>query len=577
MPKIIGLLIACYLLITSAAIHANSEINISVKGIEGQLKDNALAFLSINEQRKRADLSTTHIQQLHKKATKEIQQALQPFGYYHTTVNAKLSKQQTGWFAQYQVSKGPPVHITVLDIQVAGEGNEDSQFFNLVNNFPLQVGDILAQEKYEAAKSSFLEIATERGYLDAKFNEHKILIDLTNNTAKIVLIFHSSSRYQFGAINFQQTILSTRLMQTFLTFKTGDSYSINQLLTLQKALSDSDYFMRSEVITRRDLATGLRLPIDVLLQPRKRNQYTAGLGYSNGTDTGARASVGWSNRRINRQGHRLELKLIISEIQNSQTLQYTLPIHYQRAEQVAIIGARSHNFFEDKDDILQTLSVSHSSSLGILRQTLAINYHFEEFVLNKQRNFSTLLMPTVSWELADADNRVHPKNGHRVNWDIRGASENVLSSTTFIQTELEAKWVYAFWAQYRLITRAHGATSLVSKFSKLPSSLRFLAGGDHSVRGYNFESLGPSDNEGGKHLLTGSIELERTIIGKWSFAIFIDAGNAFDEVDLLDIKQGVGFGIRWQSPIGPIRVDLARQLDFVNPSWHVHLTIGPDI
>jgi len=573
MHKITGLLIVCYLLITSTAAHA--DINISIKGIDGQLKDNALAFLSINQQKKRTDLSATRIQQLHKKAIKEIQQALQPFGYYHATIDAKLSKQPTDWLAQYQVNKGPPVHITAFDIQVTGEGNEDSKFFNLINNFPLQVGDILAQEKYEAAKSSFLEIATERGYLDAKFNEHKILIDLTNNTAKIVLIFHSGQRYQFGSINFQQTILSSRLIKTFLTFKTGDPYSINQLLVLQKALSDSDYFMRSEVTTQRDLANGLQLPIDVLLVPRKRNQYTAGFGY--GTDTGARTSLGWSNRRINRQGHRLDLKLTLSEIQNSQTLQYTLPIHYQRAEQVAITGARSHNFLDDKDDILQTLSVSHSSSLGILRQTLAINYRFEEFVVNRQRNFSTLLMPSVSWELADADNRVHPKKGHRVNWDIRGASENVLSSTTFVQTELEAKWVYAFWPQYRLITRAHGATSVVSKFSELPSSLRFLAGGDHSVRGYDFESLGPSDNEGGKHLLTGSIELERTIIGKWSFALFIDAGNAFDEVDLLDIKQGAGFGIRWQSPIGPIRVDLARQLDFVNPSWHVHLTIGPDI
>jgi len=573
MHKITGLLIVCYLLITSTAAHA--DINISIKGIDGQLKDNALAFLSINQQKKRTDLSATRIQQLHKKAIKEIQQALQPFGYYHATIDAKLSKQPTDWLAQYQVNKGPPVYITAFDIQVTGEGNEDSKFFNLINNFPLQVGDILAQEKYEAAKSSFLEIATERGYLDAKFNEHKILIDLTNNTAKIVLIFHSGQRYQFGSINFQQTILSSRLIKTFLTFKTGDPYSINQLLVLQKALSDSDYFMRSEVTTQRDLANGLQLPIDVLLVPRKRNQYTAGFGY--GTDTGARTSLGWSNRRINRQGHRLDLKLTLSEIQNSQTLQYTLPIHYQRAEQVAITGARSHNFLDDKDDILQTLSVSHSSSLGILRQTLAINYRFEEFVVNRQRNFSTLLMPSVSWELADADNRVHPKKGHRVNWDIRGASENVLSSTTFVQTELEAKWVYAFWPQYRLITRAHGATSVVSKFSELPSSLRFLAGGDHSVRGYDFESLGPSDNEGGKHLLTGSIELERTIIGKWSFALFIDAGNAFDEVDLLDIKQGAGFGIRWQSPIGPIRVDLARQLDFVNPSWHVHLTIGPDI
>ena len=108
------------------------------------------------------------------------------------------------------------------------------------------------------------------------------------------------------------------------------------------------------------------------------------------------------------------------------------------------------------------------------------------------------------------------------------------------------------------------------------------AGGDFSVRGYDYQSLGPKDNDGlvigGENLLTGSLELDQSVAEKWSVALFADAGNAFDDFDDINLKFGVGAGLRWYSPLGPIRLDLAIPLaDDAPDSFRIHITLGPDL
>ena len=112
----------------------------------------------------------------------------------------------------------------------------------------------------------------------------------------------------------------------------------------------------------------------------------------------------------------------------------------------------------------------------------------------------------------------------------------------------------------------------------LPASLRFFAGGDRSVRGYAYQSLGPKDENGqvigGKHLLVANLEIEKKVTAKWGGAIFYDIGNAFDSLSEYELEQGAGIGIRRYTTIGPIRVDLARQIGNRSPRWRIHLSMG---
>ncbi|MFP5506345.1 MAG: autotransporter assembly complex protein TamA, partial [Gammaproteobacteria bacterium] len=124
-----------------------------------------------------------------------------------------------------------------------------------------------------------------------------------------------------------------------------------------------------------------------------------------------------------------------------------------------------------------------------------------------------------------------------------------------------------------------GATTWIDGFRELPASLRFFAGGDQSVRGYDFQELGPRDASGqvigGKHLVFGSLEYEHRVHGNWGVAAFVDTGNAFNSTHE-GLETGAGIGLRWRSPIGMVRLDLAAAVSQDN-ALRLHFTLGPDL
>ena len=124
-------------------------------------------------------------------------------------------------------------------------------------------------------------------------------------------------------------------------------------------------------------------------------------------------------------------------------------------------------------------------------------------------------------------------------------------------------------------------TAISENIEQLPTSLRFFAGGDASVRGYAYNSIGPTDEEGvvigGKNLLVGSLEYEHRVWDGWSLAAFVDSGDAFDGASP-ELKTGAGVGLRWRSPVGPVRIDLASGLDRPpGDAFRFSFSIGPEL
>ena len=133
----------------------------------------------------------------------------------------------------------------------------------------------------------------------------------------------------------------------------------------------------------------------------------------------------------------------------------------------------------------------------------------------------------------------------------------------------------------RLLLRANAGATASRDFSLLPPSVRFFAGGDESVRGYDYESLGPKDAEGnvigGTNLLVASVEFERHLKGNFYGAVFVDAGNAFDNTDF-DPETGIGFGVKWRSPIGLVRLYLGYPVTADDDrKVRFHLRLGADL
>jgi translocation and assembly module TamA len=160
--------------------------------------------------------------------------------------------------------------------------------------------------------------------------------------------------------------------------------------------------------------------------------------------------------------------------------------------------------------------------------------------------------------------------------------EGLISDTSFAQIYGHTKWVFGLWSGARLLTRVEAGFTAIDELDTLPASVRFFAGGDTSVRGYAYKSLGPTDPlgnvVGGENLLVGSIEFDQKIAESWAVAAFIDSGNAYDEVKDFNTATGVGIGIRWFSPLGPIRIDVAVPLEKDAPDdYRFHITLGPDL
>lgn len=563
-------------------------LEVKIEGLTGATLENVRKLLSIEQQKTDPDLFEARIRRLHRNAKGEIKQALEPFGYYEPTIIAHLTQPTPDhWLATYEIDQGVAVRVATIDLQLAGEGVNDAQFQALISNFPLHQGDTLDHAHYEDGKRAFQVLATENGYRDAQLVTHEIRVQPEQRTADIRLHFDTGRRYRFGKVDFiqvgdpEKSQLDDEFLARFISFEEGTPYSTTRLFDVQNALSDSDYFDIVEMKPRPDQIENFEIPIDIELEPRSKHRYTAGLGY--GTDTGIRGSLGWENRQVTRSGHRFKTEAKISEIKNNVTGKYRIPTRNPRTDRIELTSAWLYENIASSNSESETflLGASHtlSRSSGWL-ETIYLNYQRELFSIANTSGKSNLLLPGISWSRVDANSRIYTRHGMRLLIDIKGTHPSLGSKLQLLQLRLQGKLIRPILKNGRITLRGDAGLTRIKDFTELPTSLRFFTGGDQSVRGYDYNSLSPTDSAnnalGGKQLLVGSAEYEYSWTEKWSSGIFFDIGNAVDDWTQ-KLKRGAGFGARWKSPVGLIRVDLAWALSEPDTPWRVHLVIGPDL
>ncbi|MBE9562873.1 MAG: hypothetical protein IMF12_08445, partial [Proteobacteria bacterium] len=433
-----------YILILSAITgisYAADKIEVTIEGVEGDILQNVKAYLSIEEQKEHSRLTTRRIKRLHKQAPEEIKQALQPFGYYQakiTTAELIEPKQtdHTLWQAKYVIELGEPLKIEEVHINFTGDGNKDKLLPKLLANFPLKTGDILNHPNYNKAKQLLQSFAEERGYFDTIISKHKIYVDKDTYTANVELDIDTKQRYKFGEITFEQKLFNEKFLQRFLTFKSGDFYVGSKAIALKNSLIGSDYFATADInIDRTAADEDLQLPVNIVLTPLKPNKYTAGIGY--GTDTGMRGSLGWERRYFNRYGHRFLSKFELSEIRQSITNRYTIPL--SRLDSFLDITAGYRNETTDISEsevLLLGVSKHHSRSIfgTKLSEVIGLEYRDERFAIGSDTGHAKLLMPNVNWTYINADNRIYTLKGYKIGLNIRGAVDGLGSNTSVLQT-----------------------------------------------------------------------------------------------------------------------------------------------
>jgi translocation and assembly module TamA len=211
---------------------------------------------------------------------------------------------------------------------------------------------------------------------------------------------------------------------------------------------------------------------------------------------------------------------------------------------------------------------------------LSLSYQIEDYRIADTHDHTIEFIPGANWTRTWGQNFINTFDGLRFDLGMRGATQHLASDVSFFQLQGGIKAITPLGEHNRLISRGRLGSIWSRAFKELPSSLRFFAGGTQSVRGYAYQSLGPVDSNGnvvgGRHLMIGSLELEHSFNDKWGVATFYDAGNAYDNVNE-PLKRGAGLGLRWRSPVGPVRIDLASALSRAGRPWKLHISIGPDL
>jgi len=570
------LLLVCIFI--SSNVFAVDRLTVVIDGLDGDELKNVLSFLSLEQQKGNADLSDERIKRLLKKGHKEIRQALQPFGYYKSEITSALRKTEAGLQVYYKVNRGIPVTISSVDLKITGEAIDDSEFYKLQRDFPLVTHARLNHALYESAKISLENLASERGYFDFRFTANEIRLDIENNKADIIIHLESGRRYKFGKVIFNQNVFAEKFLKRYVPFAVGEPYTLTAFLELDSLLNSSDYFNQVEVKLRHDLASGLAIPVEVTLELRKRTIYGFGLGY--GTDTGGRLKIGVGRRRINQWGHKANIVAQASRVLNSITARYIIPLANPQTDQLVIAAGWVDAEIKDVKTVRTSLSLSHTHFSRNWQKTIFLNYELEDYEIGADEDDSTLIMPGVNWTRIRTNDRIYTTFGNRFVTELKGGSETLGSTSSFLQGLIKVKFIRKLFKIGRIIIRGDAGYTDVMNINDLPPSVRFFTGGSDSVRGYGYNTLGPVNEKGivvgGNHLLVGSLELEFSLNESWNSAVFYDIGNAMDDLSK-DLKRGTGVGIRYRSIIGMFRLDIASGLDKPGNPWRLHLSIGTDL
>lgn len=556
----------------------SAPLTITFAGIDADLQQHVLTHLALAAEQQHDELLPSRLQRLHRQAFQEIKTALQVFGFYKAVVSGELKQTEEGWAAHYQIETGAAIPIGTLDVQIQGEGQGDEALQNLVGNFPLQQGQAFEHPRYDLARDGLLRLAVERGYLDAVLSKHEVRVDLRDYSASVALQLDTGKRYHFGAVQFSQNDMSPILLNRYVKFQPGDPYNPLELLKLQTALSNSGYFQRVEVRPRQEKTADDIVPIEVEVESRLPRQWRFGLGYA--TDTGPRSTIS-HQRRMGDEGDKFQSDLLLSEKLRRIVAAYTIPLQDPITEQLTLAVRFSNENTDSRDSYISGVTLSYTSLWHDWRRTLSFNRDREVYVVaDLPEETKQFFYPILSLDRIRADDRIRPRHGSRLHAEVRGADETIFSDVSFAQLRTGLKWVGTMGRTGRVLLRTDLGATEVHDINKLPASQRFFAGGDNSVRGYAYEELGPKNDlgvvVGGKHLIVGGLELEQNLTKNWSAAAFYDVGNAINSTTER-LLRGAGVGLRWQSPIGPVRMDLAWALDKTEDRFRLHIVIGPDL
>ena len=556
------------------------QVEVNVEGDYPQLQDNAEAFLGEVEGR-----SAGSLRRYASTAEAQVEEALRALGYYSPMIQWEVVEQpgddETPARLVLTVQPGEPVRVRSRQVSIEGPASRDPDFVGTLPEKPSE-GDVLNHGQYSTLRQTIQNRATRLGYFDGEFTTRRLEVNPEQHTADISLVFRSGVRYRLGEVSFKEGHgFEEQLLERFVRFEPGEIYHADKVARLSGDLSNSGYFSGVDIDASPGKAEEGVIPVSVDLTTRPPRSVAAGVGFS--TDVGPRFSGNWREHWINPMGHRRGAQTELSAPRQNVGAWYELPLDPPMTDSIRLSAGYQREDIEDVESELLTLGQQwkHQLDNGWL-QVASIRWEGERFRIgDDDPEQSSLLLPGLGYSKLQADSPLDPSRGYRIQFDVTGSHRAVISDVDILHANVLVKGLYTLADNHRFLSRFQFGGVATNRFSDVPPSLRFFAGGDQTVRGYGYETLSPRNSEdvaiGGRYLMVGSVEYQYEFTENWRVAAFVDEGNAMD--DLSDpLATGAGLGIRWISPVGPLRLDVAKGLDpEFGGEWRIHFSMGPEL
>lgn len=564
-----------------AAAVAADPIEVVVEGIDGDARKNVLEALTLPSglvQDGKAD--RLWLERFARQAGQKVPAALEPFGYYNAEAVVRIETPEVDKYRlRVRIDPGQPAVVSEITVTITGSGASEATLTALASDFPLRKGAVLAHPLYEKGKQALKSRAEELGYLDATYAIHEVRVDEAGQSAVITLALETGEKYFFSTVTIEGAPdYPDAFLRRYITFQPGEAFSYSRMAASQLQLNNSERFRRVTVRADKEQARDGKIPVQVLLTPAPHISLRPGIGY--GTDTGARFALRYRDLNMLHRGHELDSHLYISQRLQGIATSYILPSDRDLRTFTSVQVNLQQEEITTYDSRIIAMELARTHSFTPRRQgSVYVKFQHEEFTIGSQDSTSRYILPGVRFSDNRYDNLIRPDRGFRYALDLRGTHQALGSTTRLLQLIGEASHILPLpWRLSFLTSAKAGFTVFTDEFSDLPPSLRFFAGGDQSVRGYAYQSLGPRDAQGnvigGKHLLLGCVELQRAILEDWAVSVFYNAGNAFDTFSDLTLFQAAGVGIHYHTPVGALNLYLARQIRVDDPEFRIHFTVG---
>jgi len=562
------------LLLVSATELAAAELDVRIEPGNRTLRENIENHIGdLGDRDERELLRYSRI------AREQAQKALQALGYYNAVIDSEVIAGEPPRLS-LRVKPGPPVRLRTVRVRVEGSAAELKSFQNPQG--ALEPGTTLNHGRYEEVKQRIANQASRFGFFEGRFTRQRLAVDPRENFADIELVFESGPRYHLGEVSFEgDAPFDADLLERMVPFEPGTPYDSEWVAELSQALQSSGYFEGVRVDANPANASEQRIPVSVLLTTREPRTLGLGLGFS--TDVGPRIRLDWTRHWVNPQGHSYGAEAELSAPRQNVGLWYDVPLDPPLTDKLRYAGGYQYEELGDNDSLSRLLTVGpewHRRLDNGWKRVWSLKWQHEEYRLGDDSGVSTLLMPGIAYSLLRSDNRIDPNRGYRLEFELAGAKQGLMSDADLIHANAMLKGLGTLFERHRFLGSVQLGANITDEYTQVPPSLRYFAGGDQSVRGYDYQSLSPTNSDGdrigGRYQFAVSAEYQYSLTEKWRVATFMDQGNAFNSADFPSLKSSVGVGVRWVSPVGPIRLDLAHPLDG-DGGVRLHFSMGPEL